>query len=120
MLELPFPIAGPLPVWRAVFAWFGLVPLLWVLLSPAAKEHPRPLRSGFLLAYACGFLWYVGNCYWIYDTMLLHGDLPPVVSVLLMAGFSAVLPSSAWVGACAQPQPGYWARQTVSSWLKPQ
>ena len=91
LLELPFPIAGPMPAWRAIFAWFGLVPLLWALLSPVHAEHPRPLRRAFLLAYACGFLWYLGNCYWIFDTMLLHGDLPPLVSALLMAGFSAVL-----------------------------
>ncbi len=44
LLELPFPLAGPLPVWRTAFAWFGLVPLLWALLSPACVEEPRPLR----------------------------------------------------------------------------
>src|ERR1019366_6715638 len=80
LLELPFPLAGPLPVWRSVFAWFGLVPLLWALLSPATAEGLRPLRRAFLLAYACGILWYAGNCYWIYDTMQIHGGLPPVVS----------------------------------------
>ena len=34
LLELPLPIAGPMPPWRSIFAWFGLVPLLWALLSP--------------------------------------------------------------------------------------
>jgi apolipoprotein N-acyltransferase len=91
LLELPFPLAGPLPVWRAVFAWFGLVPLLSAILSPECAERPRPLRCAFLLSYVCGVLWYCGNCYWIYDTMLIHGGLPPVVSALLLAGFSLVL-----------------------------
>ena len=91
LLELPFPLAGPLPPWRALFAWIGLVPLLWAILSPAAASQPRPLRRAFLLAYVCGVLWYAGNCYWIYDTMLLHGGLPPVVSALLLLGFSLVL-----------------------------
>jgi len=91
LLELPFPLAGPLPVWRAVFAWFGLVPLLSAILSPECAEGPRPLRRAFLLSYVCGVLWYCGNCYWIYDTMLIHGGLPPVVSALLLAGFSLVL-----------------------------
>jgi len=91
LLELPFPLAGPLPVWRTVFAWFGLVPLLIAILSPACADGPRPLRRGFLLAYLCGILWYMGNCYWIYDTMLIHGGLPPAVSVLLLIGYSLAL-----------------------------
>jgi apolipoprotein N-acyltransferase len=91
LLELPFPLAGPMPVWRSVFAWFGLVPLLWAILSPACVEAPRPFRRVFLLAYVCGILWYAGNCYWIYDTMLIHGGLPPAVSLLLLLGYSLVL-----------------------------
>ncbi len=91
LLELPFPLAGPLPPWRAIFAWFGLAPLIWAVLSPACSERPRPLRRAFLLAWVCGVLWYVGNCYWIYDTMLIHGGLPPAVSVLILLLFSLVL-----------------------------
>jgi apolipoprotein N-acyltransferase len=91
LLELPFPLAGPMPAWRNIFAWFALVPLLWAILSPASEEEPRPLRRAFLLAYFCGILWYAGNCYWIYDTMLIHGGLPPVVSFLLLLGYSLVL-----------------------------
>ena len=91
LLELPFPLAGPLPPWRSIFAWFALVPLLWAVLSPQTAGRPRPLRRAFLLAYVCGVLWYAGNCYWIYDTMLNYGGLPPVVSALLLIGFSLVL-----------------------------
>jgi len=91
LLELPFPLAGPLPPWRSIFVWFGLVPLLWAILCCAKSETAKPLRSAFLMAYVCGVLWYAGNCYWIYDTMLIHGGLPPVVSVLLLLGFSLVL-----------------------------
>ena len=90
LLELPFPLAGPMPPGRSVIAWFALVPLLWALLSVAQQPH-RPLRRAFLLAYVSGVLWYAGNCYWIYATMLLHGGLPPVVSALLLLGFSLVL-----------------------------
>ena len=91
LLELPFPLAGPMPPWRGAFAWFGLVPLLWAILSRAQDKQPRPLRRAFALAYLCGVLWYAGNCYWIYDTMLIHGGLPPVASALLLLGFSLVL-----------------------------
>ena len=91
LLELPFPIAGPLPPWRSLFAWFALVPLLWAILSPAAAPAKHPLRRAFLLAYLCGVLWYMGNCYWIYNTMLMYGDLAPWVCALLLIGFSLVL-----------------------------
>jgi apolipoprotein N-acyltransferase len=91
LLELPFPIAGPMPPWRAVFAWFGLVPLLCAVLSVEDSSGPHPLRRGFLLGYLCGVLWYIGNCYWIYSTMLIHGGLPPAVSLLVLLLFSLVL-----------------------------
>jgi apolipoprotein N-acyltransferase len=119
LLELPFPIAGPMPPWRGIFAWFALVPLLWAVLShlsgrdeDAARPHPTDedlsvgtprvghpgepddrnhLRRAFLLAYVCGVLRYIGNCYWIYSTMRLYGDLPPVVSALILVLFSLVL-----------------------------
>jgi len=91
LLELPFPLAGPLPIWRTVFAWVGLVPLLAAILAPACVNGPRPLRKSFLLAYLSGVLWYMGNCYWVRDTMAKYGDLPAIVPVLLLVGYSLVL-----------------------------
>jgi apolipoprotein N-acyltransferase len=91
LLELPFPLAGPLPPWRSIFAWFGLVPLLWALLSPDCVDSPRPLRRGFLIAYLCGVLWYMGNCYWVRDAMLHYGDMPLGAPTLLLIGYSLVL-----------------------------
>lgn len=91
LLELPFPLAGPLPLWRTAFAWFALVPLLCALLSRQRTDGKRPLAYGFFVGYLCGVLWYAGNCYWIYATMHVFGGLPPLVSVLLLAGFSLVL-----------------------------
>lgn len=90
LLELPFPIAGPMPPWRSVFAWFGLVPLLWAILAPATSPN-RPFRRSFLLAYVTGVLWYMGNCYWIRDTMLHYGEMPTGAPVLLLIAFSLVL-----------------------------
>jgi len=111
LLELPFPIAGPMAPWRSVFAWFGLVPLLWALLSISRSERSKsedpesedseseddefggrhPLRRAFFVSYFCGVLWYVGNCYWIRDTMMRYGDMPPLAPELLTLGFSLVL-----------------------------
>jgi apolipoprotein N-acyltransferase len=97
LLELPFPLAGPMPAWRSVFAWFGLVPLILAALYPVNEvvgvtpTKPRLLRNGFKFGYLAGVLWYMGNCYWIYDTMLIHGHLSPSVSLLLLIGYSLVL-----------------------------
>jgi apolipoprotein N-acyltransferase len=91
LLELPFPIAGPMPPWRSIFAWFGLVPLLWALLCPETVNHRRPFRRAFLIAYLCGVLWYMGNCYWVRDTMLRYGDMPTGAPTLLLIAFSLVL-----------------------------
>jgi apolipoprotein N-acyltransferase len=91
LLELPFPLAGPLPIWRSIFAWFALVPLLWALLSPACVEQAPPLRRGFLLGYLCGVLWFGGNCYWVRDTMKQYGDMPLGAPTLLLLAFSLYL-----------------------------
>ncbi|HWE86641.1 MAG TPA: apolipoprotein N-acyltransferase [Terracidiphilus sp.] len=90
LLELPFPLAGPLPPWRSMVAWIGLAPLIWAVMR-VAGEGRRPLRRGFLIAYLCGFLWYMGNCYWVRDTMSLYGGMPPMAPTLLLIGFSLVL-----------------------------
>ena len=47
LLELPFPLAGPMPPWRSIFAWFGLAPLLWALLSNPEANERHPLRRAF-------------------------------------------------------------------------
>jgi len=90
LLELPFPLAGPMPPWRSIFAWFGLAPVIWAV-ARMAESPRRPLRQSFLVAYLCGVLWYMGNCYWIYATMEIHGGIAPFISVLLLVAFSLVL-----------------------------
>lgn len=91
LLDLPFPVAGPLPPWRAVFAWVALVPLLYGLLSENSARGPHYLRRSALAAYACGILWYVLNCYWIYDTMYLYGNVPAPGSAGIVVLYSLVL-----------------------------
>jgi apolipoprotein N-acyltransferase len=91
LLELPFPLAGPMPSWHGIFAWLGLVPLIWAILSIPRSGQRHPLRRAFLIGYLCGFLWYMGNCYWIRNTMAGYGDMPPLAPTLLLIGFSLVL-----------------------------
>jgi len=88
---LPFPIAGPTPLWRTAFCWIALLPLLWALLANAKTGNPLTLRQGATLGYVCGFVWYLGNCYWIYQTMYLYGGLAKPVAVGILVLFSLYL-----------------------------
>ncbi len=89
LLNLCFPIAGPLPAWRTVFAWFGAVPLLLALVS--VEEGPKPLWRGFFTGWVFGVLWYAINCYWIYQTMFLYGGLPTPVAAGILLLFSLIM-----------------------------
>jgi apolipoprotein N-acyltransferase len=86
-----FPMAGPVSLMRASAAWFALVPLLLALLLPARSGNLlRPLQAA-TLGYACGILWYLGNCYWIYQTMYLYGGLPKPVALGILLLFALYL-----------------------------
>ena len=73
---LPFPMAGPVPVWRTAFCLFALTPLLLALAGKDANGQPIRAIQGAALGYVSGFVWYLGNCYWVYETMHLYGALP--------------------------------------------
>ena len=88
---LPFPIAGPTPLWRTAFCWIALLPLLWALLGNDKRGNPLTLGQGAVLGYLCGFLWYLGNCYWIYQTMYLYGGLAKPVAAGILILFSLYL-----------------------------
>lgn len=82
---LPFPIDAPVPVWRTAFCWIALLPLLYALTHRFSTGVAlRPLQ-GAALGYLCGFVWYLGNCSWIYQTMYLYGGLSrPVAAGILV------------------------------------
>jgi apolipoprotein N-acyltransferase len=82
---LPFPIAGPTPLWRTAFCWIALLPLLIALLGDDKGGNPITRIQGAALGYACGFVWYLGNCYWVYQTMYLYGGLAkPIAAGILI------------------------------------
>lgn len=91
LLLLPFPLAGPTPYWRTFFAWIAFVPLLCALLAPGNLARRRPLLRGAVAAYGMGVLWYAGNCYWIYQTMLYYGDLPPLTPLGILVLYCLIL-----------------------------
>jgi apolipoprotein N-acyltransferase len=83
---LPFPIAGPTPPWRTVFCWIAITPLLWAVLDDNKQGKPLTRLQSVMLGYLCGFIWYLGNCYWIYQTMCLYGGLakPTAAAILIL------------------------------------
>ncbi len=91
LLVLPFPVAGPLPQWRAVLAWLALVPLLIALLVPRAGFGWSRLARNTLLGYFCGILWYGGTCYWIESTMRFYGNLSPAAAAGILVLFCLFL-----------------------------
>jgi apolipoprotein N-acyltransferase len=88
---LPFPIAGPIPLWRTAFAWVGLLPLLYALLADNRRGEPLSPWQSALLGYVSGVIWYAGNCYWIYQTMYLYGGLPKPVALGILILFALYL-----------------------------
>lgn len=88
---LPYPIAGPVPVWRTAFCWIALAPLLKALLSDDTVGRALKISQGAALGYLSGFVWYLGNCYWIYQTMHLYGGISKPVSAGILVLFCLYL-----------------------------
>ena len=88
---VPYPIAGPVPVWRTHVCWVALVPLLLALVTERRDGRPLGALAGAGLGYAAGFCWYLGSCYWIYQTMNLYGGLSKPVSAGILVLFCLYL-----------------------------
>jgi apolipoprotein N-acyltransferase len=81
--------------------WAAVAPLLIALLRAREPETLQllagvkllPARPGqaFLLAYACGILWYAGTCYWIYNTMRQYGGVGTLAAAGLLFLFCLYL-----------------------------
>jgi apolipoprotein N-acyltransferase len=92
-----------------IFPLPGLYVLSWVAFAPLIVALLRARRAGaleiegslnlkaasvgqaFLLAYACGILWYAGTCYWIYGTMRQYGGLSTPMALLALVLFCMYL-----------------------------
>ena len=88
---LPFPIAGPVPIWRTALCWVALAPLLTALIGKDASGQPLRAIEGAALGDGSGFIWYLGNCYWIYRTMHFYGGLAKPVAAGILALFCLYL-----------------------------
>jgi apolipoprotein N-acyltransferase len=93
---LSFPLPG-----LYILSWISVAPLLIALLHARTPETLQldesrkflPARpwQGFLLGYACGVLWYMGTCYWVYDTMHQYGGLSAPVGLFVLLLFALYL-----------------------------
>ena len=93
---LSFPLPG-----LYVLSWIALAPLLVAILhaqypdtiqlDESQKLVPARPWQGFLLGYACGVLWYLGTCYWVYDTMHQYGGLSAPVGLFVLLLFALYL-----------------------------
>jgi len=88
---LPFPIAGPVSPWRAAVCWVSIVPLLVALTTKDKAGNPIRVIDGFLLGYCSGFIWYLGNCYWIFRTMHYYGGIAVPASAGILVLFCLYL-----------------------------
>jgi apolipoprotein N-acyltransferase len=78
-------------------AWVAVAPLLVAILrarvsgvlqlDAGVRLAPATPLQGFVLAYACGILWYAGTCYWIFDTMHRYGGVPVATALFILIAF---------------------------------
>ena len=93
---LSFPLPG-----LYILSWIALAPLLVAILharypdtiqlDESQKLVPGSPWQGFLLGYSCGVLWYLGTCYWVYDTMHQYGGLSAPVGLFVLLLFALYL-----------------------------
>ncbi len=93
---LIFPLPG-----LYVLSWFALAPLIVALLrarpvgdlevDDSLKLQAASPAQAFLLAYVGGVVWYLGTCYWIYDTMHQYGGISSPLALLILLLFSLYL-----------------------------
>jgi len=86
----------------AFLAWIALAPLLVAILRNGSVDGEVLDASGqslslitagqaFWLGYVCGIVWYLGSCYWIYNTMHIYGGLSPALSIAILILFALYL-----------------------------
>ena len=93
-------LSFPLPS-LYLLGWIALAPLIAAILHARSPETLQLDESqkliaagpwqGFLLGYACGVLWYLGTCYWVYDTMHQYGGLASPIALFVLLLFALYL-----------------------------
>lgn len=82
--------------------WIAFTPLIYALLrgrggdgelvdSEGRSLRPFTVKQGFLIAWVCGVLWYLGSCYWVYPVMNDYGGLNPIAAALITMVFCVIM-----------------------------
>ncbi len=82
--------------------WIAMVPLLYALLRGRGGEgelvdpegrslRPFRLTQGFLIAWVCGVIWYLGTCYWVYPVMHGYGNLGVFAATMIALGYCLIM-----------------------------
>jgi apolipoprotein N-acyltransferase len=94
---LVFPLPGQ--YW---LCWVALAPLIVAILGARRREvelldasgadlRPLRLRSGFVIGYVSGIIWYGGTCHWVYHSMHVYGRLSAPLSAGILVLFCLYL-----------------------------
>lgn len=67
-----------------ILAWGAFLPLFWAL------RHKSPTQAAYL-GFFCGFTFFCGLLYWIYNVLTTYGHLPGVISIFLLILLTAYL-----------------------------
>ncbi len=73
------------PIDLYFFAWISFVPFFFFLYN--AKDYKTVIRGSFIF----GFLYFLGNVYWIYHSLYFYGSVPLILSYVVVALLSAYL-----------------------------
>ncbi len=86
-----------------ILSWVALAPLIYAILKCREQDvtmvladggqflAPATAWQGFQLGYACGLIWYLGSCFWIFHVMHVYGGIGTAMSILLLVMFALYL-----------------------------
>jgi len=84
-------------------SWVALAPLIYAILQCREQDAllaladdgkyfaPASAWQGFLLGYVSGIIWYLGSCYWVFNTMHEYGGLNVATSAVLLILYALYL-----------------------------
>ncbi len=84
-------------------SWIALAPLIYAILQCREQDAlltladggkyfaPAGAWQGFLLGYASGIIWYLGSCYWVFNTMHEYGGLSAATSAVMLILYALYL-----------------------------
>jgi len=67
------------------FPPFDFYPLAWIALIPLLMSiWEKGIRASFILGTLTGFIYFAGTTYWIFNSVYFYGNIPAVLSFLLV------------------------------------